>query len=44
MSIRRALAQLPWQKIVTVLAIAAVVAWSVGFLAGLVVRIVASYW
>jgi hypothetical protein len=44
MNLRRTLDQLPWQKIVAGLAIAGVVAWSAGFIAGLVVRIVASYW
>jgi hypothetical protein len=44
MNIRRTLDQLPWQKIVAGLAIAGVLAWSVGFIAGLIVRLVASYW
>jgi hypothetical protein len=44
MNIRRTLDQLPWQKIVAALAIAGLIAWSVGFLAGLIVRLVVSYW
>jgi hypothetical protein len=44
MSIRRLLGEIPWQKIAMALAIAGLIAWSVGFLAGLVVQIVASYW
>jgi hypothetical protein len=35
----RSFRQLPWQRIATTLAVAALVAWGVGFVAGLIVRV-----
>jgi hypothetical protein len=36
---RWSIKQLPWPKIVVLLATAAVIAWSIGFLAGTLVRL-----
>jgi hypothetical protein len=34
----------PWRRIVTALAVAGLIAWGVGFLAGLVVRFIVPRW
>jgi hypothetical protein len=42
MAIRPGIQRIPWDRIAVLLATAVVVAWSTGFLVGLVVRVVSS--